>query len=137
MDMAATASSIQLNWDHYVHIVAYHLYMGSCFRWIGDMWRAYVEVGAAGGGGTHPQNRRLGSPRCQKLQNLPLPFCQKRGSLSVLRGLFSTILARVYFLPLSKTGVYPGGLPVQLYYGSTPQGLDMSSLNIKSKDQSE
>ncbi len=26
------------------HIVAYHLYKGSCFRWIGDMWRAYVKV---------------------------------------------------------------------------------------------
>ncbi len=25
-------------------IAAYHLYKGSCFRWIGDMWRAYVKV---------------------------------------------------------------------------------------------
>ncbi len=30
--------------DIAIHIVAYHLYKGSCFWWLENMWRAYVKV---------------------------------------------------------------------------------------------
>ena len=28
----------------FIYIVAYHLYRGSCFLWLDDMWRASVKV---------------------------------------------------------------------------------------------
>ena len=30
---------------HSSYIVAYHLYKGSCFRWLEDIWRAYAKSG--------------------------------------------------------------------------------------------